>query len=582
MIHHLHFLKVLWNHRVDHFLWIWFALTASAAILIACMVRPRSSLVRDSAKRPLGHRRSSEAVLSIAALMLFLAIYTAGALAWEDFTYYDNSHFTNETLIGRNVPLQVSPEGGRFWPLGYQEFNVLRYVTHSISGYHMLRLIELFIVCAILLVLDRELNVPARVALIFLFLVAPSIVVSYSGLIYSEANLILALTCLAWCVSRFDQSHGPAWAVGAVLSAQIMLYYKETVFLLLVGFAGTRIVLRCRNATNRGWSFAGLRDPESRLDLCLISLSAVFILYYLAALVPHFGAGYAEGRKLPLSQVLSTYLALDLLVWIFALLCAVRLFLILRRRVMPSLFWDGLAVGGLCYLGGFLILRMESAYYLAPVDLIATLYIGRLTFRSLREFTTRAKLAATVVLLFVLAQELSFSAFRIYERKNVIRAKAELGHAINHVYVQDPQSVKRLFFPFAEPFSILEFASYLQYLGVPIQQRLNNGEIAGGVILTGESIQADGPCGYRSFVCHPGKTPSPGDLVIVFPDDIPVVNSSGLFRDISAKPLFSYSPSPRIPEWMLPLVGRLHFVSPIFAFRKLPTSWLRTSLSEWR
>jgi hypothetical protein len=514
--------------------------------------------------------------------MLFLAAYTAGALVWEDFTYYDNSHFTNETLIGRNVPFQVSPEGGRFWPLGYQEFNLLRHVTNSITGYHTLRLVELFIVCAILMVLDQDLDVRSRVALCILYLVAPGTVVSYSGLIYSEANLILGLTCLAWCVSRFERSHATAWAVGAVLSAQFMLYYKETVVLFLLGFAGARIVLRCRNGNVEQWSFKRLRDLESRLDLCLASLGIVFVLYYFAALFPHFGVSYAEGRKLALFQVLSTYLALDLLVWIFAALCAIRIFLILRRKVTPSLFWDGLAVGGLCYLGGFLALRMESAYYLAPVDLIAVLYVGRLTIRSIQEMGKRTRLAVAAVLLLVLTQELSFSAFRMYERKNVIHAKAELGHAIRDLYDRDPQNTKRLFFPFAEPFPILEFASYLQYLGVPVEQRLDNGEVSGGVLLVGESIQTDGPCGYRTFVCHPGRAPSAGDLVIVFPDDVTTMSSSRVFRETGSTLLLSYSPRPRIPDRIRPFVDRLHFVSPIFAFRQLPDSWLMASLSQWK
>ena len=54
-------------------------------------------------------KRPRRSVLALTLLGLFLACYVAGLLVWEDFTYYDNSHFTNETLIGRNVSLQISP-----------------------------------------------------------------------------------------------------------------------------------------------------------------------------------------------------------------------------------------------------------------------------------------------------------------------------------------------------------------------------------------------------------------------------------------------------------------------------------------
>ena len=54
-----------------------------------------------------------------------------------------------------------------------------------------------------------------------------------------------------------------------------------------------------------------------------------------------------------------------------------RFYLILRRRVTPSLLWDGLALGGAACFLGYIGLRLFGSYYLAPVDLIAILYIGR-------------------------------------------------------------------------------------------------------------------------------------------------------------------------------------------------------------
>ena len=64
---------------------------------------------------------------------------------------------------------------------------------------------------------------------------------------------------------------------------------------------------------------------------------------------PMFGMGYSKESGLPLPQVISDYLALDVLVWIFAVVVLARVFLILRRRVEPSEIWDGLALGGFCY-----------------------------------------------------------------------------------------------------------------------------------------------------------------------------------------------------------------------------------------
>ena len=477
-------------------------------MLVICVVPQRKGLPLDSMQSR-RHDWSRPAVLAVAFLSLFLACYFVGSLVWEDFTYYDNSHFTNGTLVGRDIPVQISPEAGRFWPLGHQEFNLIRHFTRSVPGYHALRIVQLVLLCGILLIFDEELSIQARVALITLAVITPSILIGFSGLIYGEANIIFWLVCLAWFAERFEQTRSTAWAVAALVSSQFMLYYKETAFLLLWGFAVGRLLLRCWKADHPVWDFKRLRDPESRLDMCLALMVAPFLLYYLAAMFPNYRTAYADDFRLPLAEVLVSYLKLDLLVWVFVAVVLARIFLILRGKVAPSPRWDGLALAGVGYVAGYLSLRMESAYYLAPADLIAVLYLGRLAILSMENMGFGTRLCVLALLSLVLLQDLSLSAFRMYERKNVIHAKAEMGRVIEARYESDPQSVRRLFFPFANPFHILEFASYLNYLGVPVETIPAGSAATVRVKMVGQAIKKDGPCGYRTFACHPGSRPIP-------------------------------------------------------------------------
>src|ERR1700685_1500321 len=248
MFHHLHHLlhplKVIWGERIALFWPIWIAITAIGVILVIWLVPQRKSVRLDSIQFR-RHDWSRAAILSVAVLSLFLACYIWGSLVWEDFTYYDNSHFTNGTLAGHAIPRQISPESGRFWPLGHQEFNLIRHVTRSVLGYHALHIVQLLLLRGILLVFDEELSIKDCVALIILALITPSILISFSGLIYAEWNIIFWLVCLAWFVKRFERTHSTAWAVVAVISSQLILYYKETAFLLILGFAVGRLVLRC-------------------------------------------------------------------------------------------------------------------------------------------------------------------------------------------------------------------------------------------------------------------------------------------------------------------------------------------------
>ncbi len=584
MSHHLlHPLRFLWNERISLFLPIWSIITAAGIIVVLVIVGLRANARTQKHEHRRHYHWSRNSTLALSGLAVLLLFYGTGIFVWEDFTYYDNSHFTNGTLAGHNIPLQVSPGGGRFWPLGHQEFNLLRHVTHTVTGYHTLRIVQLVFICSILFFFDEELTVQARVALITLLLITPSIVISFSGLIYPEANVMFWLVCLLWSVKCFGRSHSTVWAVSAVIASQFLLYYKETAFLLLCGFTCGRLFLRCKRADGTGWDLRRLlQDSESRLDLCLTLMVVAYLAYYLAAMYPVFGMGYSDESRLPLRQVIVSYFELDALVWIFVVVVVARVFLILRGRVVPSAFWDGLALGGVCCFSAYIVLHMESAYYLAPVDLIAILYLGRFAFLSIKGMSLTVRLCTLGLLSFVVLQECSLSAFRMYERKNVIHAKAEIGRVITGKYRADPQSVGRLFFPFTSSFDILEFASYLNYMGVPMEQRSTDSGTTGSVLLAGKDIEKDGPCGYRTFVCHPGKTPEPGDLVVIFPDDLTSMDESSLYRQAGITLLLSYEPRPRIPQWARPFVDCLHVVSPEFSQRPLPDSWLVASLSEWK
>jgi len=579
--HLLHPLRVLWSERIHLFWPIWITTTSIASLLVI-LVLPKKNSIRPNSIPSTRHDWSHGAILAVTVLALLLACYIVGSLVWEDFTYYDNSHFTNGTLIGRNITVQILPGYGRCFPFGHQEFNLIRHFTTSVVGYHALRIVQLVLLCGILLIFDEELSVQARVALILLALITPSIVISFSGLIYPDWNVLFCWICLLWSVKRFEQTQFRAWAVAAVISSQIMLYYKETAFLLLLGFACGRLLLRSWKGEQAGWNFSRLGDPESRLDIGLALLGVGFLLYYLVAMFPSYTMNYAKEFHLTLPVVLADYLKLDLLVWIFTAAVLARILQILRHKAAPSLLWDGMALAGIACFVGYLILRMESGYFLAPVDLIAILYLGHLARLSLRNMGLGIRLGALALLTIVVLQDFSLSAFRMYERKNVIHAKAEMGRLIKAYYESDRQDPKRLFFPFASPFHVMEFASYISYLGVPVEETPTSSVSGSSVLLVGKALPTDGRCGYRAFLCHPGSGPDAGDLVVLFPDDVARRDEWDSYLPESNSVLFSYNPYPSIPRWLLPYVSRLSVISPEFAHDQLPNRWLHAAVIGWK
>jgi hypothetical protein len=585
----IHILMTPWRHRVDFFLAIWVTMTVVAAALAAWLIGgPASARHRQGGGAvmtlPAESRpwRSRGAWLALGVFGAFLAFYIAVLLAWENFSYYDNSQFTLFTLRGIAFPPPIWIAAGRFFPLACQEFNLMGHPGASALAYHAFAILELVAVVIVLLNLDRQLNLAPRVCLIACILLAPSIVISFGGLIYPERNIVLWLVCLAFSVRAFDDNQSTFAAVTAVVCAQFMLYYKETAFLLLWGFAAGRLLLRCRDAQRPGWDFRKLRDKGNRLDLCLGALGLLFLLYYASVMASHSSLQYAQQHRRPLPQVVLDYVKMDLLAWLFVGVVIGRVYLIWKRKVEPSLLWDGLACGGLAYFGGFLGLRMFAAYYLAPVDVIAILYIGRWVFLSWEKLRMGSRFAITTALIAVLAQNIALSSFREFYRKNLLLANAEIADVIKARYQAAPGPDLRLYFPFASPYTAMEFGAYLSYCGLPVEGVEAGRPGSGAVELFSPALTKDGPLqDYRSVMGHAARAPKPGDLVIVLPDD----NASDALiapyregRDV----LLYYQPSPRLPGWMRPVMRDLHIASPVFVYTALPDDWLQSSVTLWQ
>jgi hypothetical protein len=563
---------------------IWVTTTAAAAVCVALAVGRGAAPTRQKeTKNPIAWQQvgTVKAVAALIFLAGFLASYTAVILVWEDFAYYDNEGFTLFTLRGHNFPLQVSPETGRFVPLSCQEFSLMRRFTETITGYHLLPIVQLLILFFILLIIDTELSHTASLALAILVLLTPSILISFGGLIYDERNFIFYLACLALSVRRFELTWSIAWAVAAVVSAQIMIYYKETAFVLLLGFATGRLILRCRNEQRPGLDYNRLWDRESLLDLCLVSLGMLFLLYYSTEMGIHGNIGninYAATRRQPLAEIVLGYIRADLLAWLFVAVVLGRMYLILRHRAAPSLLWDGLALGAVACFLAYLYLRIFAYYYLAPVDLIAVLYVARFAVLSWKQMRSWGKMAAILLAFPVLLQDLSLSAISVFERKNLIHATAEIASVVKTRYRIDAGNALRLFFPFATPFSIMSFAAYLNYRGVPVEGALNEAAGLNSVVLATSGIAEDSTCVElaANIKCHAVSRPAPGDLVIVFPDDRVSLAEAYLYREPRrGELLFSYHPRPRIQHWVQSLLNNVYNMS-------MPDRWMDGSVTLWK
>jgi hypothetical protein len=556
---------------------LWFTVFTTSLIYVRSMARhvaaPGNLKTKRSTINVVWTRTdiwNRESAIALTSLLSFLAGYIAIILVWENFCYYDNDFLTLYLLKGRDFPPPIWQDNGRFVPLGFIEFNLVRHFTNTPYGYQLIPILQLLILVVILLVLDSDLTIVCRAGLAILALLTPSIFLSFGGIIYLERNVLFLLACLILSVKKFETSKSVGWAVASVVCAQTMIYFKEVGFLLLLGFAAGRLLLRCTNGQSARLDYKRLWDSESRLDLCLAALAALFLPSYFLAMGLHGNINYASAARHPLEDVLRYYLELDLLLWLFVAVVIGRMYLIARGRTSPWVLWDGLALGGVAYLLAYISLGMVTAYYMAPVDLIAVLYLGRIVLLSWKSEQSWSRVAVLCLAGAVLIQDLSLSAFAAFERKNLIHADAEIASVVEARYRNGAGRVPRLFFPFATPYSIMEFVVYLNYKGVPI----------GGASLEQRGIPKDGRCiEYRSVKCHPASAPIPGDLVIVLPDDGASLAEALVYRK-QEELLFSYEPSPPLPHWLYPMVGDFPLASGFYN-KTRPDRWMDASVTLW-
>jgi hypothetical protein len=575
-----HAARTLWRARVYDFWPIWMTMTAGGAVGAARAVAggttsaphmPAGMCAIARGRLRTWPYRAGAALVFLAA---FLTCYGGVTLFWEDFTYYDDSMFTLHTLKGQDLDPPIRGSEGRFFPFGNQEFNLVRRFTDTVAGYHVLPIAQLLVMSCLLLMLDDELDISVRAVLAAFALITPGVIVSFSSLIFAERNVMLLLVLLLLSVKRFEQTQSTLWAVAAVVCAQFMAYYKETASLFLVGFACARLIGRSWGSEQRRRDLRRLPDKASRLDVCLASVGVAFLLYYVLILIPHPNVRYADGQRLPLAEVVVGYLKTDPSAWLLVALLGARVYLILRRMVAPSLLWDAGAAGCTVCLAAYLCLRMYSSYYLAPIDLFAALYVGRFAVLLWGGMHSWVKVAAFMVLFGILLQEGLFTAYSVFEEKNVVHGKSLLARAIETQYRSDPGRPMRLLFPFTKPSLVMQFASYLSYGGVPVEGVATEPGKRDNVVVLSAGVHGDGRCVYYEIVmCHPASKPAAGDLVIVLPDDEASMAEVMEYR-VNGRLMAGYTPHPEFSKWLKPFMTMLHVGPPNLVRRGTSDRWL--------
>ena len=570
-----------------HLLFLWLFALVLVAVLGLFLSNHRQPLFprgpyRDSWDRLAGFQRMNLTDrISVIVFLAFLTLYIALIFYKEDFAYYDDDMLTDFSVRGRNFLPPVWSALGRFYPLADQEFNLLKFITRSPAGYHALVALQLVVLVAVLFVVLRAFQVRYRVLIVIAAMVAPSFLIPFTGFVYPERNVLFWLSVMVLCLQEYSRTRARIYFVGCLVATHFALYYKETVVLFVVAFAIAQLLLQ-HFVTRRSGPVPWLEFvKENALPVGMLGVSAIYLVFFLVTMLPHWAFSYINGLREPLISVLLADLQIGWLPSILLVVLVLRfgLFLFSSGQLDPT--WDPLAAGALAYFLGVVSLRINSGYYLAPVDLFALLYLARMSLLWLSRASRLQISVVAIVFLSVLLHDVAYSSFRMVERKGVITTKSQFAEFLRgYLLSKSGGGNAELFFPYADGYRLMGLSSYLKYKGLPLEGQLPPGsEAAPRLIITGREKFVGSQCvNYRDYTCIHAERPAPGALIVVLPDDD--VSMSDVQRVAKDSHLvFSANACAACTKpnsWF----RSLHAISAEFSVKPLPEHWLQLSVYQ--
>jgi hypothetical protein len=508
-------------------------------------------------------------------LLLFTTCYIITAFYKEDFSHYDNDILLDYSLRGKNYPLPIWHGIGRFLPLQYQEFNLLRFVTTSSAGYHALAVAQLIIVLIALLVILGDYGFRYRTPILIAVMLTPSFVISFLWLICPERNVLFWLSIVLLCLHKYPETKGRIYFVGCLVATHFALYYKETTVVVVAAYP----VMRLLSDAYVGWraghrSWRGL-TRQNTLALGLLGVSGIYIVLFLLAMLPESSFSYVNTHQAGLGSVFWGYLQTAWLPFILVPVLVLRFgrFALYQAQLDPM--WDCLGVGALACFLCLMALRMYSGYYTAPVDLIALLYLARVSLSWLSKPTRLRVSIVTAAFACLLVHSAAYSLFSVIESKSLIAIKSQLADFLKSYVATSGSKTVEVYFPYADGFPLMGLSSYLRYRGLRLAGQAATSSIPEPtLVIEGAATFPDNRCvGYKDYACLHRESAPDGALIVVLPDDKAPMAA---VDEIGKHAVLLFSTETRAARggcgsWL----RLLHAISPHFSEGELPEHWLQ-------
>lgn len=455
---------------------------------------------------------------------VFLSLYALIIIVGANFSVIDDHILLSTLLSGGKWRLFVFPELGRFFPLNGYEYNILSNISVSPLLFYSYNAVQFLIFCFLMYKLLLTLlgsqwkliSVLVILALIF----TPGFATAWFRLFIGDRNVIFFLTIFIFAFLRFQANQKIGYAILGFVSANIALYYKEPVFLLIGGLGLFHLVFGWRN----------LNVHQKIFDSLLLLSAFVFVLFYL--FVVYFkrsGTLYGELDIAPLIAFIKNvfnYVLNDPFVTLLLFpLCFYRIYLLIKKRELHYIF-DPLLFVSVSYSLVFFMLNMFAYYYLLPAYAFAVPSVLYLWINEKLYNKTLFKILLITTGFFLLFSSLPTAIHFISHYKNVANNYQEtLSFLTDYIHTDHTKGRKVNIFLDGvnrnESIEIYEsFIKYLEFKGLqPSEFDFKSNEDDSGILkflgiyLSNNKTLA----GYTVFQQSSKSEIQKGDLIVLTP-----------------------------------------------------------------
>ena len=355
--------------------------------------------------------------LAYVILFLFIATYGFILIVSANFGVIDDHGLLSTIAIGKDMPLFIMPDIGRFFPLNGYEWSLISNISVSPILFYTYNAIQVFIIAYLILsILENIFNYDNKylsVYIILFLLFLPGFVTAWFRLFVPERSELFYFVIFLYFFLKYQKEQKIFYLLVGLTSANIALYYKEPAFLMLGSFAFFHLIF--------GWKEINFK--QKIFDFLLMISSFIFILVYF--FVVYLNKGETLYGTTTLNQFLqmaknifNMALSDPLIIFILLPLVLYRLYQIIKIRKIDYLF-DSMLFSSAIYVLVYIKLNMFAHHYLLPSYAFGLIAISYFIFKEQFYKKVLFKILGIITLIFVLFSSLPTGLHLISHYKNV-------------------------------------------------------------------------------------------------------------------------------------------------------------------